>query len=86
MTISPRRALRDWIVAKITSGVCEITGIEFDLSKPNGRARPFSPSLDRLHSEKGYTKDNVRVVCWIYNAAKGSWTHDDVVKLAKAVS
>jgi hypothetical protein len=28
---------------------------------------PFSPSIDRIDSNKGYTKDNCRLVCTIVN-------------------
>lgn len=74
-----------WIADKIKLGFCEATGIPFDLSKPNGERKPFSPSIDQIEPKGGYTKDNTQVVCWIYNAAKGTWGHEDVVKLARAL-
>lgn len=74
-----------WIAEKIQKGFCEATGIPFDLTKPNGERRPFSPSIDQIVPSGGYTKENTQVVCWIYNAAKGAWNHDDVVKMAKAL-
>lgn len=47
------------------------------------RGHPFSPSLDRIHSGRGYDTDNVKV-CWlIENLAKNSWSEDVVVEFAK---
>lgn len=30
-------------------------------------------SIDRVDCTKGYTKDNIRLVCWWLNAAMGTW-------------
>ena len=77
----------EWIAAKLDKGLCEVTGIPFVLKggRENGFVRPFTPSLDRTDPTKGYTADNVKVVCWIYNSAKGVGTHEDVIKLAEAL-
>jgi len=45
----------------------------------------FCPSLDRVDSSKGYTKDNVQLVCRIYNTAKGNGTKEDVMKMVDAL-
>lgn len=71
-----------WVEERIKAGKCEVSGIEFVLS--DGR-HPFAPSLDRTDPTKGYTEDNVKVVVWCYNAAKGVATHEDVVTLAEAL-
>ena len=67
---------------------CAISGIEFE-STPNGiglRGRsPWSVSIDRIDSLGGYTQDNVQIVCLIYNLCKSSWSHNEVLKLAKAI-
>jgi hypothetical protein len=44
---------------------------------------PFRPSVDRIDSSKGYTKDNVRIVWFIENLAKNSWTDDVVMEFCK---
>lgn len=75
----------EWIANKIDAGVCEVTGIAFDLSPPNGRRRPFCPSLDQKIPGRGYTIENTQVVCWIYNAAKGNASHEDVMIMARAL-
>lgn len=77
----------DDIERRIRAGHCEASGVPFDLSFGHGAGlRPWAPSLDRTDPTKGYTPDNVRVVAWIYNAAKSHWTHDDVMRLARALT
>ena len=76
----------DWIEQKLIDGLCEVSGISFDFESMNtgkwghGSQNPFSPSLDRTVPELGYTKDNVKVVVWIYNVGKQNNTHDDITK------
>lgn len=58
------------IQKRIDAGVCETTGVSFDLSP----GRKFnSPSIDRINSAKGYTYDNIRIVLNLVNAALGDW-------------
>jgi hypothetical protein len=81
---------RAWILEKLEAGVCEITGIPFILEateedRKGKFTHPFSPSVDRIDSLRGYTKDNCQVVVWIYNRAKGEDDHEDILKLAKAL-
>lgn len=76
------------IKARIQRGVCEVTGLAFDMGNRADRrthVAPFAPSIDREDSSKGYTTDNIRVVAWIYNIAKGPYRHADVLTLAKAL-
>jgi hypothetical protein len=70
------------IAKVICKGQCEVTGISFDLLSKVG---PFVPSLERTDPLKGYTPENVKVVVFIYNAAKNNWRHSDVLKLAEAL-
>jgi len=66
----------------IQSGKCAITGLPFDLSKPFS---PLTPSLDQIIPGRGYTKTNTQIVSLIYNLAKGNWSHDDVIRMAKSL-
>lgn len=76
----------DWIKERISAGSCEVTGIKFVLDAMNGQRRhPFAPSLDRKDSNKGYTPDNVQVVCWIFNGAKSDFDLDTVLTLSRAL-
>lgn len=65
------------IQARIDAGVCEMTGVPFDLTPPQGSHRRFNaPSLDRIDPKKGYTYDNVRVVLCLVNIALNDWGED----------
>jgi hypothetical protein len=60
----------DELQRRIDAGCCELSGTAFDLSP--GR-KPTSPSLDRRDPAKGYTPENVRVICHALNTALGDW-------------
>lgn len=70
---------------------CAVTGLEMNL-KSDGRkkANPFKCSLDRIDSSKGYTEDNVRLVCWAVNQMKADRTDEEfkfwIETLHKAIS
>lgn len=64
-----------WIAEKIKNGKCEVTGLDFTLDKSKGA---FAPSLDQIIPGKGYTKDNVQVVVFIYNTCKGGFDAKDI--------
>lgn len=72
----------EWLAPKIERGTCEVTGLPFVLQA--GR-HAFAPSLDRSDNTQGYTRDNTKAVVWIYNTAKGNWTHDEIVTFARAI-
>lgn len=72
----------EFLITKLNEGKCEATGIPFEYKK--GGRGPFSPSVDRINPEKGYTNKNCRVVCCSFNFAKGTWTDEDVIKMSKA--
>jgi hypothetical protein len=57
---------------------CGLTGIGFDLRVVGcGQARrPFAPSLHRIDSSAGYTRDNTRLVCQAVNFALNAYGED----------
>jgi hypothetical protein len=67
---------------KIRGGFCALTGIRFNLK--NGKTWD-SPSIDRIDSAKGYTKDNVRVVLYCVNVMANVWGSDKIVEIAEAI-
>ena len=77
---------KQWCLDKLT-GVCEITGLQFDLSVEGAykKMNPFAPSVDRINNNIGYTKDNCQMVVWIYNCSKNNFTDKDLYKMCKAV-
>lgn len=55
-------------------GACALTGIVFqDSIEDKHKRRPYIPSIDRMQSEIGYLKNNVRFVCVAVNMALFTW-------------
>lgn len=75
---------KEYLYEKILDGHCEVTGVPLDFS--GGVRKPYTPSLDRIIPELGYVPGNVQLVCWIYNSAKSTFTHADVVAFAKLIT
>ena len=89
-TFAKRRAKRknieyeldaDWVRERIDGGHCEVTKIPFALQTGS----PWIPSIDRIDSDKGYTKSNSRLVVWAFNRARGPQSDDVMLRLARAI-
>lgn len=54
---------------------CSLTGIEFDFTMPDEswKNNPYSPSIDRIDSSKGYSLENIRLVLTCVNLALNEW-------------
>lgn len=80
--------LEGWAIAmmKAQNFRCAFSGVEFDLTvHGHGPApRPFAPSIDRINSKRGYTEDNIRIVCWAVNCLFGTWVMAPPFRLSKA--
>ena len=79
---------KEWIKKRLEKGVCEVSGVPFKVCLKTGNSgskKAFGASLDRTDQTGGYTPENCKMVIWIYNLAKGTGTHADVLKLAKGV-
>lgn len=72
---------REWALVRWT-GHCEVTGARFVVGKGQ---HPFSPSLDRIRPELGYTMKNCRFVLLGVNLLKHTGTDKDMVRIAKAI-
>ena len=57
-------------------GKCPVFG--FDLQFNSAGFRETSPSLDRIDSNKGYTRDNVQIISWKANRLKAYATVEDL--------
>jgi hypothetical protein len=84
---------RDYLLETLqaTEYKCAVTGITFDRnSSGRKKANAFRASVDRIDSNKGYTKDNIRWVCWAVNQMKSDRTDEEfkfwVETLYKAIS
>lgn len=62
---------------------CPVFGVklEWGHGKVSGFFSPASPSVDRMDSSKGYTPDNVRVICWEANMLKRDATLEKLKKI-----
>lgn len=79
---------RDWILSRVERGRCEATGLTFVLTGDEERGRlrsPWSPSIDRLDTTRGYTQDNCRMVVLAFNTARSDWGDGVVMKMARAL-
>lgn len=75
-----------WVLQALDTGVCQLSGIPFDL-KPTKKYNfnPYSPSIDRIDSSKGYTFENSRVILTALNVALSEYGLDTYVTIAKKV-
>lgn len=64
---------------------CPIMGIKLECcsGKPGGKKN--SPSLDRIKSNKGYTKDNIMVISHLANMMKSMATEQELLIFAKYI-
>ncbi len=75
----------DWILVKLERGVCEETGIILDLNTFGTRRHTYNaPSLDRVIPELGYTKENTKMTCFMYNCAKNEFTKGELFEVCSA--
>ena len=56
----------EWLRPKLDLGVCELSGIPFDME---GKLTQNCPTIDRIISDKGYTANNCRLILWSINRA-----------------
>lgn len=64
-------------------GKCALTGIQMTTDK-HGRTNT-NVSIDRIDSTKGYTKDNVQLVCSVINFMKSNLKLSDFEYYCKAI-
>lgn len=78
----------EWILDRLLEGKCERTGLPFIYLSGTGKGHilnAFSPSLDRIDRKGPYSPDNVMIVCWIYNRAKGAFEEEQLMVLARTL-
>lgn len=78
--ITVKQAVEIW---KKQEGRCALSGVMMTWGK--GAFYPTSISLDRIDSTKGYTVDNVRLLCYAVNAMKGVWDDAHVHEIAQGI-
>jgi hypothetical protein len=75
------------VIPALKQGLCQMTGLPFVLDKPEkgSSTHPYAPSIDRIDSNKDYTKDNIRIVLWAVNAATNQFTDKEMLPILKAM-
>jgi len=66
-------------------GRCMKSGLKIDMGPNNGKTNPFGPSLDRIDNARGYEKDNIQIVCFMFNAGKNHNLELDFLAMCSAV-
>ncbi len=81
--MNPESCVGEAIELKDFAGVknCQVTGIK--LVCEHGSSDPRKASLDRLDTERGYVKGNVRLVCAGINSLRGVLSVKEFDKLLK---
>lgn len=64
--------------------LCTVTKREMILGEAKGR-HPNKASVDRIDPSKGYTIDNVRLVCYWVNVAKSEWSDAVLLDWCQAI-
>lgn len=63
---------------------CAVTGIAFE-APVAGTKSPWTPSLDRIDSNLGYSFENCRLVCVAVNYALNQWGTDVLLRIADGI-
>jgi hypothetical protein len=62
---------------------CAVSGIP--LEAPDGIAKAFGPSVDRIVPSLGYVPGNIRIVCNMVNGAMNKWGEETLWQLVAAI-
>ena len=65
-------------------GKCALTGLDMTYDRYTGRTYT-NVSIDRIDTNKGYTKDNVQLVCMAANQAKSDLTDEQLYQVCKGI-
>ena len=72
---------RSWFDAKFKAGVCELSGLPFEMKK---RSQSL-PSIDRKNPFGPYSKENCRLILWCLNRALSNLGDDYFLGVCRAV-
>lgn len=65
-------------------GKCALTGFDMTYKYVCNKYK-YSVSLDRIDPEKGYTLDNLQLVCHAANMMKGTFSENELLKFCEAI-
>lgn len=65
---------------------CQCCGRRLELEYKPRETRAYksnmnSPSVDRIHNHKGYSRDNIAIICWECNYRKTDLSREDLLML-----
>lgn len=60
------------------AGRCSVTGIEMSYIRYDGK-HATNLSIDRINNDRGYTPDNIRLVCSNVNRMRGQWSDVELI-------
>jgi len=63
---------------------CVLTGLELTTTWGKGEV-DTNASVDRMDNDRGYTRDNIRLVCRRANTMRGKLTDEDFIRWCKLV-
>lgn len=66
-------------------GKCALTKFPMTLVWGNGKKNIYNLSVDRIDSSKGYTKDNIQLVCAAANMMKGYMEYNELIHFCEAI-
>lgn len=66
------------------NGKCAISGIKMTHFTNEGRIL-YNLSVDRIDSDKGYTIDNIQLLCTIINTMKSTLSNEEFVEICKLI-
>ena len=64
---------------KSQCGLCTVSGQPLTLLADGKGHKLTNASLDRIDNDKGYTRDNVRFVCWVVNIMRHNQRDDELL-------
>lgn len=70
-------------IFRAQGGKCALSGRPMQF--PNGAQQADAVSVDRLDPNKGYTRDNIRLVTFQANCARGAWSDDQLLDFCNSV-
>lgn len=62
---------------------CPVLGLKLERNKGTGIPNSNSPSVDRIDSTKGYTKDNIQLISYRANVLKNNATIEELEAILK---
>ena len=77
----PFTLTKEWVAERIERGICELSGVPFNIEAKRGVQGPYSPSIDKIVPELGYTPENSRMVLYGINALKSNGTNEDMINI-----